>query len=270
MSFFEEWAQTLLLGAAWFAGLFCLFGVLAKAAPQCAGQRLMRKGMMTDLCYWFILPLFGRFVRVFFLALAAVLIFGDRQEDIGRFILEGYGPLAQLPLIVQMVLILVVSDVLLYWLHRLFHRGGWWHFHAIHHSSEELDWLSSTRFHPVNIWLTFTLVDTLMLAAGFAPAAVVALAPLNLLYSSFVHANIRCTLGPLRYVLASPMFHRWHHVARGEGLNKNFAPTFPVLDLMFGTFYMPKDEAPEILGIGGAPVPENFIGQMVYPFRRGK
>jgi len=63
------------------------------------------------------------------------------------------------------------------------------------------------------------------------------------------------------------VFHRWHHTAAESGGEKNFASTFPVLDLIFGTFYMPKDKAPDSYGVSD-PVPQSFGEQMLYPFRR--
>jgi len=44
-------------------------------------------------------------------------------------------------------------DFMLYWLHRMYHGGGFWKYHAIHHSSEDLEWISAARFHPVNLFL---------------------------------------------------------------------------------------------------------------------
>jgi sterol desaturase/sphingolipid hydroxylase (fatty acid hydroxylase superfamily) len=82
-----------------------------------------------------------------------------------------------------------------------------------------------------------------------------------------VHANLGWTYGPFKYVLASPVFHRWHHTYPEEGGNKNFAPTFPFLDLMFGTFYMPKDKRPQVFGTPYDPITGNFVGQLIYPFR---
>jgi sterol desaturase/sphingolipid hydroxylase (fatty acid hydroxylase superfamily) len=52
---------------------------------------------------------------------------------------------ARQPRIAQGAELLVLSDLIGYWMHRLFHREPLWKFHAIHHSSEELDWLSATR-----------------------------------------------------------------------------------------------------------------------------
>jgi hypothetical protein len=40
-----------------------------------------------------------------------------------------------------------------------------------------------------------------------------------------------------------------------------------VLDLLFGTYYMPK-EAPDAYGVADKDFPTTFGGQMIYPFRR--
>ena len=67
---------------------------------------------------------------------------------------------------------------------------------------------------------------------------------------------------------------KWrHHVhvvfAEAErGGEKNFASTFPVLDLMFGTFYMPKNELPDAYGIADRDFPASFSSQLLYPFRQ--
>jgi sterol desaturase/sphingolipid hydroxylase (fatty acid hydroxylase superfamily) len=99
---------------------------------------------------------------------------------------------------------------------------------------------------------------------GFSANAFLIIGPFNLVMSSLVHANLNWTFGPFRYVLASPVFHRWHHVKDPAARDKNFAPTFPALDLMFGTFYMPKGVLPADYGVDG--VPTNFVGQLAYPF----
>jgi WD40 repeat protein len=87
-------------------------------------------------------------------------------------------------------------------------------------------------------------------------------------HSTMVHANLNWTFGPLRYVFASPVFHRWHHTTLREGLNKNFASTFPFLDVIFGTFYMPLGKLPAEFGNGEAGFPEDFWGQFIQPFAR--
>ena len=82
--------------------------------------------------------------------------------------------------------------------------------------------------------------------------------PFTTATSAFVHANLNWTLGPFKYVLAGPVFHRWHHTAADRGGSKNFAGTFPIWDLMFGTFYMPENELPDAYGVDDKNFPEGF------------
>ena len=108
-----------------------------------------------------------------------------------------------------------------------------------------------------------------MLFLGFSPESVSVMATFNLIYSAMVHANLNWTFGPFKYLFASPVFHRWHHTSQIEGMDKNFAPTFPLLDIVFGTFYMPEGRLPESYGVPGSDIPEGFWGQMAWPFRQG-
>jgi sterol desaturase/sphingolipid hydroxylase (fatty acid hydroxylase superfamily) len=164
-------------------------------------------------------------------------------------------------------LVLLLQDIILYWAHRAFHTNPGWRFHAIHHSPQVLDWSAASRFHLVNDLLCFVLADVVVLLMGFSPAALLLLAPFNTVYGSMVHANLNWTFGPLRYFFASPVFHRWHHTI-DNGMDRNFASTFPFLDLLFGTFYMPLGKLPEHFGNGEPDFPESFWGQLLHPFRR--
>ena len=51
-------------------------------------------------------------------------------------------------------------------------------------------------------------------------------------------------------------------------VDKNFAPTFPFFDVIFGTFYMPPGLRPEQFGNGDPDFPEGFWGQLFDPLRR--
>ena len=63
---------------------------------------------------------------------------------------------SELPLIVQVVIMVFAADFLRYWLHVLSHRHPFfWRFHAVHHSDAELDASSGVRFHTVEIALSF-------------------------------------------------------------------------------------------------------------------
>ena len=229
-----------------------------------------KRELVTDLCYWFFVPLFARVFRIGLLVAAAGFFFKLHDADeVAAFFENGHGPLSALPLPAQAMLSLVASDFMLYWLHRMFHGNGFWKYHAIHHSSEDLDWISAARFHPVNLVLGTIGVDVVLILAGISPAAMVWLAPFNIFHSAFVHANLNWTLGPFRYVLATPVFHRWHHTAPQEGGNTNFAGTFPLWDILFGTFRMPNGTLPDQYGVDDqSSFPREIIGQLAYPFRK--
>jgi len=173
-----------------------------------------------------------------------------------------------MPLWAQALTFLVVSDFLLYWFHRWYHGAHLWKYHAVHHSSEEVDWISAARFHPVNILFGTVLVDVALLLAGISPNVMLWVGPFTTASSAFVHANLNWTLGPFKYVIAGPVFHRWHHTAADRGGNMNFAGTFPVWDILFGTFYMPENELPDAYGIDDKQFPDGFAGQLLYPFRQ--
>ena len=60
-----------------------------------------------------------------------------------------------LPLPLQFLLILIGADLVQYWVHRTFHEvPALWKFHAVHHSTEQMDWLAGSRTHVLN-----TMVD---------------------------------------------------------------------------------------------------------------
>jgi sterol desaturase/sphingolipid hydroxylase (fatty acid hydroxylase superfamily) len=92
-------------------------------------------------------------------------------------------------------------------------------------------------------------VDVVLLTAGISPNVMVWLGPFNLFHSAFVHANLNWDLGPFRYVIATPVFHRWHHTTPNVGGNTNFAGTFPIWDILFRTFRMPVDRLPGQYGV---------------------
>ena len=233
-------------------------------------QPWWRKGdLITDVCYWFFVPVFGRVLRIGLLVVGASVVFNVKGADeLIAFYDNGHGPLSRLPLLVQGLLFIVLSDFMLYWTHRMFHGGGFWKYHAIHHSTEELDWISAARFHPVNLFIGTIMVDVVLLMAGISPNVMVWVGPFTTFHSAFVHANLSWTLGPFKYVIATPVFHRWHHTALDQGGNTNFAGTFPIWDILFGTFRMPENELPQKYGVDDEPVPESFGGQFVHPFQR--
>ena len=248
------------------AAAFLAFGLLTRLFPCNRGQRsFAAKGFGDDVLYWAISIFVYSDLSSLILKLGVRTAFGAGAPSVLGRIDAGWGWAHALPLLVQAALVIVVTDVIQYWLHRAFHGRALWPFHAVHHSAVEVDWTTTYRVHPVNFIIYNSCVAALVRGLGFSPEVFALIAPFNFITSSLVHANLDWTFGPFRYVFASPVFHRWHHSSDPAVRDKNFAPTFPVLDLMFGTFHMPKGELPAQYGVEGAP--EHFLGQLVWPFK---
>jgi len=172
------------------------------------------------------------------------------------------------PLALQVVEVVVVGDFGVYVAHRLFHSVPWlWSFHAIHHSSEELDWLSAVRVHPVDLVVTKALSILPLVVVGFSTPALAAYGAIFYWHAFFVHSNVRVPAGPWRWFVATPSFHHWHHSDQPETFNKNFAAQLPILDKLFGTLYLPSSGAPARYGVR-EPVPHTYLAQFAYPFER--
>ena len=250
-----------------FGVLTVFYAVLARIWPSVPGQRLLRKGFATDCLYWLWTPIVTKAVTPIAIALAlapVVLFFHMSYATLG----QGHGALARQPIWLQAVEIFVIGDFLGYWQHRLFHRRALWPFHAVHHASQELDWLSSVRLHPVNDIGAKLIQAVPLVLLGFNLTTVAFYAPVTAFYAIMVHANLKWDLGPFRAVFVSPTFHRWHHTKAQEGLDKNFAGGLPLWDILFGTYYMPRRQ-PTVFGID-EPMPESLPGQLLAPFRRAR
>ena len=70
----------------------------------------------------------------------------------------------------------------------------------------------------------------------------------------------------LRKVVATPVFHHWHHSSAREAVDKNFAVHTPLWDLLFSTYYDPG-QWPAGYGLSGPrDVPARWTTQFLYPF----
>ena len=243
------------------------FAILEFFWPNQPSQRRFRKGWAIDAWYLLFTPLITQNLGRVILAATVVGLYWLAGIPLASDIwLHGWGPVSRLPHLEQAILVLVIGDFIGYWTHRLLHRGLW-SIHAIHHSSEEMDWMSTVRLHPLNDFLGRLLRGIPFVLAGFSPLLLASFLPLLAVHAFLLHANVNWSFGPFRYVLASPVFHRWHHSAHAESRGKNFAGLFPLWDIVFGTFYMPAAKRPQRVGVPEAGVPEAFWGQVLYPLR---
>ncbi|MEM7328935.1 MAG: sterol desaturase family protein [Pseudomonadota bacterium] len=169
------------------------------------------------------------------------------------------------PAIVPAILALIVADFVDYWSHRLRHVSVLWPMHAVHHSDTQMHYLTWYRAHFVEMIVIqggYVLLATWM---GASPAAVVGVVLFRAFHQQYVHMNVDWTHGPLKHVLASPRFHRWHHADHPAAWDKNFSSIFPLWDRLFGTYYCPGP-CKEPLGFPGNPG-ENYLKLMLFPFK---
>ena len=255
----------------WVAGLAVLFTILSLFQSQaCTPSRQWWKSrdLLTDAQYFFLMPIIGPYLKIVSLVLIVAAMRGVMSEtQVDDYISKGQGPISQLPFWAQISFYVIGTDLLLYWTHRTFHKAVLWPFHAVHHSSLDVDWTTTYRSHPINQMLGSGLVSAIMIVAGVPPAIMIALVPFDIVSAAFVHANLNWSLGPMKYIVATPVFHRWHHTGPGEGGECNFASTFSIWDYLFGTFYMPKGQLPQDFGVDDPSFPHDWLGQMIVPFK---
>lgn len=228
-------------------------------------QPIFRRGWRTDAIYFFLSALLVQVFTLLTLKPAMVLFSWAVNPSVQSAV-------RAMPAVLQFVVILVLTDVTQYWVHRAFHHFPLlWKFHAIHHSAEAMDWLAGSRLHLVDVVVTRSLSFVPLYILGFDDGPLFAYVVVVSVQATFIHANVRWDFGLLSWLLATPQFHHWHHGADREAIDKNFAVHLPVIDWLFGTFYLPAHRWPESYGIaGGNPVPEGYVSQFIFPFSGSK
>jgi lathosterol oxidase len=245
----------LFLLAAVFVPIELLFGRLRE-------QPVFRSEWRTDLWHFGVSHLLVQLTVFLTMAPAAVLFRWAVAPELQAAV-------AGQPVVLQFVEVLVVADLAQYAVHRLFHQVPvLWRFHAIHHSSRQMDWLAGSRLHLMDIVVTRGLSFVPLYVLGFAPGAVFAYVLFVSFQAVLIHANVSWRFGPLRFVLATPQYHHWHHAV--EPVDVNFAVHLPVIDRIFGTQYLPRDRWPSAYGLAGAPVPGGYWSQLAHPFRAAR
>jgi sterol desaturase/sphingolipid hydroxylase (fatty acid hydroxylase superfamily) len=235
--------------------LMLVFIPLEKVYAAKPGQKILRAAWFLDLCYFT-----GQYV-IWNALLFWLLV------NLGKF-LDAYIPgtfsasAAKQSFIWQALEVIILSDFLIYWGHRLQHKFNFlWNFHKVHHSAEHLDWLAAHREHPLDTVYTVTLINLPALLFGFSLQTIAAVIAFRGLWAIYIHSNVRLPLPGIRMLIGAPELHHWHHdKARDAG---NYANISPLMDILFGTYTCP-DHEPEAFGISEY-FPKTYIGQLIYP-----
>lgn len=180
--------------------------------------------------------------------------------------LTGFWPHAW-PIGVQAVLMVLIADFFRYWLHKFSHENNTlWRLHAVHHSPKKLYWLNVGRFHPIEKSLQF-LVDVLpFIVLGVREEVVALYFVFYAVNGFFQHCNIELRFGFLNYIISSAELHRWHHSRLIEESNANYGNNIIIWDILFGTYFFPRDRLVDKLGLFNKDYPLDFKSQLRTPF----
>ncbi len=222
-------------------------------------QRVRRKGVGTDVAHGIVAPLVTP-IGVFVAAVIGVVSFGWLPGLAVRPLV------AMLPGWAAMIVGLLLFDALIYWTHRFSHEVPFlWRFHAVHHSTETLDWVSGLRQHPFD-GVILAPAFAFLLGAGFSGEYAGAVTVIQILTGLFLHANVRWRLKPLHKLIITPEFHHWHHTNEPKAIHSNYSVFLPIWDILFGTYFMPSNRRPETYGID-EHMPDGVAAQMLWPLR---
>jgi len=140
------------------------------------------------------------------------------------------------------ILLLLATDLVWYWYHRLGHEINLlWAAHIVHHQSEEFNYTAATRITIFQA-LVRTAFWSILPLLGFHPDMVIPVLLLHGVYSFFTHTRMIGKLGFLEKVLITPSHHRVHHAADEKYLDKNYGDIFVFWDKLFGTFQAEEEE----------------------------
>jgi sterol desaturase/sphingolipid hydroxylase (fatty acid hydroxylase superfamily) len=271
------WAEDAFDGVDWFLfgciQIFLIVFVLRvweRIAPAETQERFASSSK-ADLFYTLFHRL-GIFHGLMFIALSGFFfeldsILHDFRFD--RLNVESWWPgVTSIP-VVSFVIYLVLLDFVDYLYHRASHTfNWWWQLHALHHSQTVMTAWSDNRNHVLDDIMRATFMAFFALLFGVSPGQFIMLIALSQFIQSWQHANIKVHLGPARYLLISPMYHRMHHaVGYGhEAIGKpgvlggcNFGILFPWWDMAFNTAIFPKEVYPT--GVRNLNVSHNVIAQ---------
>ena len=172
------------------------------------------------------------------------------------------------PMWLQIIQILLLTDLISYWTHRVFHVcAPLWRVHAIHHSAEKIDWIVAARNHPLEPLAFKILMNYPLFLLGYSPEVLASVMPFVATYSLLLHANVTWDYGPLGYVIASPAFHRWHHSSEEAAIDRNYAQLFSFYDYLFGSAYFPRGVHSQKYGLLREQLPVSIWSHLVYPVR---
>lgn len=168
----------------------------------------------------------------------------------------------------RLALLLVLTDLAGYLSHRALHRvPALWRLHQVHHSSEHVDWLATSRGHALDVAFVLAALAIPSLVLGVPTEGGIIITFLYV-FPFVAHANARIPLQWAERVFVTPRFHHWHHAEDVAGHDRNFGTLLTVWDRLFGTTAR-ADGYPDSYGIGNPELANgDFLTHLAAPLRR--
>ena len=253
--------RELSLGVDWliiaFMGSVIIFMSLEKLFPKYKDQVIMRNEWGLDLFYF----LFNH------LMISAILIYVNYHAShfdwaINQNLQQSF---QSIPLALQLVLVVLCADFVLYWEHRIYHEVSiLWPIHAVHHSVEDMDWLAGSRGHFLQVFSERAMVMVPLYLLGVDKAVLDIYVTFAALQAILIHCNLSLSFGPLKYVFVTPQFHHWHHSSEKPAIDTNYSAHTVVFDRLFKTYHMPGEHWPADYGTT-VRLPRSYLGQLLHP-----
>lgn len=175
------------------------------------------------------------------------------------------------PLWLQLLMAVLIADVGITLVHYASHKiEALWRLHAIHHSVKRMYGFNGLMKHPLHQLIETMAGATPLLLMGAPQEVFMLLVVAVVLQLLLQHSNVAYFTGPLKYLLAVNVVHRFHHLNTAEEGDVNFGLFTTLIDNLLGTAYFDKNRIikSEDLGIAGQPdYPVNYVEQIAQPFR---
>lgn len=230
------------------------FILLERRFPYTQGQAVWREGFWNDLAMYTLLQSY-----VLGIIIGGAIAWMDTQTGWSRLrVVSGWAVWQ------QVLFFFIVHDFYIYWFHRWQHRSRWlWRTHEAHHATPEVDWLSGSRSHSVEILINQTIEFAPMVLLGAAPEVPLIKGALDAVWGMYIHSNLNVRAGWLQRVFNGPEMHRWHHAIEIREGGINFGTKLAVWDWLFGTAYLPAHK-PSGYGLDDAAFPLTDTSQPLY------
>jgi len=255
----------------WLLGISLVVWSLELVFPWRKNQAVIREDFWLDGFYMFFNFFLFSLIGYNAVSNVAVEAFNDFLALFGINNLVAF-QIASWPVWSQFLLLFVVADFIQWNVHRWLHYSPFlWEFHKVHHSVEQMGFAAHLRYHWMEtiVYKSVQYIPLSMIGFGLDDFFILHL--VTILIGHLNHANVKITYGPLKYVLNNPVMHLWHHAknipAGSNGVN--YGISLSLWDYLFGTAYIPNQNANEQLGFEDQETfPKKFLQQLTHPWNK--